>query len=91
MIEVLNNQTLLDVVLQFTGAIENLFEVIRFNNLSELKINEGEILNIEKASNPKLVAYFQEKKITCASIDTTLISQLSNDFDDEDFDTYDFE
>ena len=90
-IKILNNQTALDVVLQYTGSLENLFAVLLLNNKQNILLNEGEQILIMKASNPKLVKYYQEKQLTLASIDEIFLSQLSNDFDDNDFDTDDFE
>lgn len=61
MITILQNQSLADVALQYTGDVNNCFEIAAFNNLSIAgKIPPGTKIEIPKSlqRNEELVTFF---------------------------------
>jgi len=67
---VLHNQSLLDLALQHTGTIENIFELAMLNNLSITDdVVAGKVLTIptESFTNKDILTYYIAKKIQPAT------------------------
>ena len=70
MITVLNNQSLLDIAVQYTGTIENAFKIAVANGLSltdELEPGEQLIIPADEEMNNDVVSYFSAKGIQPAT------------------------
>lgn len=98
-----NNQTILDLCLQYCGTIEALFEFIKLNSLTEIDISTQEYY-IPPVLREKIVKYYQDNDLEVASIDRNFYNLFSNDFNcdfnedfpvtcsgSEDFDNNDFD
>ena len=69
-VEVLHNQSLLDLALQHTGTIESIFELAMLNNLSITDdVVAGKVLTIptETFTNNDILTYYIAKKIQPAT------------------------
>ena len=69
-VEVLHNQSLLDLALQHTGTIESIFELAMLNNLSITDdVVAGKVLTIptETFTNNDILTYYIAKKIKPAT------------------------
>ncbi len=70
MITVLNNQSLLDIAVQYTGTIENAFKIAVANGLSltdELEPGAQLIIPADVEKNSDVVNYFSAKGIQPAT------------------------
>ena len=70
MITVLNNQSLLDIAVQYTGTIENAFKIAVANGLSltdELQPGAQLIIPSDVEMNSDVVSYFSGKGIQPAT------------------------
>ena len=91
---ILHNQSLLDLAIQHTGAVENTFAIAVANGLSLTDdLESGEALNLEPTTinqNKDILSYYQSKKLQPATAVTQLLEAerlegigywvISNDF-----------
>ncbi len=73
---ILHNQSLLDLAIQHTGAVENTFAIAVANGLSLTDdLESGEALNLEPTTinqNKDILSYYQSKKLQPATAVTQL-------------------
>ena len=65
---ILSNQSILDVTLQHSGTIEQLFDVLKANNLTSLNVNPMPVFYIPSVVNKDIVDYYLTENKQPASI-----------------------
>lgn len=68
---ILSNQSILDVTLQHSGTIEQLFDVLKANNLTSLNVNPMPVFYIPSVVNKDIVDYYITENKQPASIKDT--------------------
>lgn len=83
-----NKQSIIDVVLQFTGAAENVFDIMLANGFKTLVPVMTDGVLIERNNNSRTVQFYAQNNI----FPSNLPEDLQFDFDGGDFDhnNYDF-
>lgn len=74
---VLPKQSILDVTLQHSGTIEQLFEVMKANNLTNLFIEPTLTFYIPTVVHQEIVSFFVEEKRQPASLLTDVNQSLN--------------
>jgi hypothetical protein len=86
-VKILTNQSILDFCLQTCGSAEALFDVMKLNSLNDLMVTPLIELNVpDLIKNQRVVDFYKNNNITPGSE----YSLLTDDFDNNDFDPYDF-
>lgn len=79
-VSVLFNQSILDVTLQHCGTIENLFEVMKTNNMQELPLIPTQLFYIPSIIRKDVVDYYIKQNKQLASIGSDYYGAFSFGF-----------
>jgi hypothetical protein len=81
-VTVKNGQSLIDLVIQHTGSIEALFDLMHLNGLKSL-MEIPAVLEVPTVINKKVFAFFQTESIQLATnvpLSGSFSNSFSNDF-----------
>ncbi|GEM_PF-3112540 len=79
-VTVLPNQTILDVTLQHSGSIEQLFDVLKANNMVELPILPTQIFFIPNIIQKEIVDHYIKQNKQLASVSNEYYGAFSFGF-----------
>lgn len=66
-----SNQSILDISLQCCGTVEALFDLLKLNNLDQIKLQPIMELYIPDVQRPQMEKHYRERSLEVASIDST--------------------
>lgn len=79
--KVYSTQSILDICIQSTGTIESLFDMLKLNNMNDLKIGMVQELNTIQPIKKRTVAFFKANNIlTATDINRKKGRSFSSDF-----------